>query len=149
MRKMRIDPQILEYRKQLGKRLKSIRLERELKQEDISRLFGISKGSVSEYENGKNEPPLSFLLNFSQKFGVDIAWLLKGRYQPQLEVEVQPSGAMALRDQTTSYPEKDKILNEIIEYLKKDEELLKTVWHLIKAKTGINKITRGGNSGQT
>ncbi|RMD89734.1 MAG: helix-turn-helix domain-containing protein [Calditrichaeota bacterium] len=141
---MRIDPQVLEYRKQLGKRLKSIRLERELKQEDISRLFGISKGSVSEYENGKNEPPLSFLMNFAQKFGVDIAWLLRGRYQPQLEAEVKTSETPAIHDRSESYSSKNKLLNEIIEYLKKDEELLETVWHLIKAKTGINKITKGG-----
>lgn len=141
---MKADIDTSEYRKQLGKRLKSIRLEKELKQEDISKLFGISKGSVSEYENGKNEPTPRFLLNFAKKFGVNIVWLLEGGDKPKYYSEAIPPGSLKIHDEVLeSYNLENKMLAEVVNYLKTNGELLQTVWHLVKAKKGIGKVSKG------
>ena len=123
-----------------------IKFEKELKQQDISKLFGISKGSVSEYENGKNEPTPRFLLNFSKKFGVNIVWLLEGSDKPKYYSEEIQSSTLKIHDEiikSYSNYEEDKILVEVVKYLKTDRELLETVWHLVKAKQGIRKIHKG------
>ncbi len=140
---MKANSDLMEYRKQLGKRLKTIRLEKELKQEDISKLFGISKGSVSEYENGKNEPSPRFLLNFAKEFGVNVAWLLEGSAKPKYYEETQ-SSELKIRDEVLEYQKtEDKMLLEVINHLKADKELLETVWHLVKARQGIRKVSKG------
>lgn len=128
-----------EYRKLLGKRLKMVRLEKELKQGDISKLFNISKGSVSEYENGKNEPPPSFLVNFGRRLGVDLVWLLEGGDQSKYMAEKPPP--LTIHDEVSkSYADAEEIFKEVVDYLKSDRELLETVWHLVKVKKGIRNL---------
>src|SRR3972149_1121965 len=98
------------YRIQLGKRLKSIRLGKDLKQDDISKMFGISKGSVSEYENGKNEPTPRFLVNYAKEFGINIEWLLLGSDVSVYLTKEPESQNLVIRD--ISSPNKDNSANQ-------------------------------------
>lgn len=66
--------------KKIGNRLKEIRKKNGLTQKDIVKIFKLSdQNLVSRYENGILNPPLKFLIDFSEYFDVAIDWILKGK----------------------------------------------------------------------
>lgn len=56
----------------IGKKLKDIRLEKELTQEDIAKIIDSSKASVANYENGKQAIYISDIYKIALKLEVDI-----------------------------------------------------------------------------
>jgi len=59
-----------------GKRLKELRLEKGLTQEELSKLSGVSFPTISRYENGKRtEPKRSILQTFANFFDVTMDYL--------------------------------------------------------------------------
>ncbi len=56
----------------IGKRLKDIRLEKELTQEDIAKIIDSSKASVANYESGKQSIYISDIYKIALKLNVDI-----------------------------------------------------------------------------
>ncbi|MDD4877354.1 MAG: helix-turn-helix transcriptional regulator [Dehalococcoidales bacterium] len=59
------------------KRLKSLRIEKDLTQEDLSKATGVSFPSISRYEKGRrDDPKRSILLAFSDFFDVSIDYLV-------------------------------------------------------------------------
>lgn len=58
-----------------GSRLKKIRLDKKLSQEQISSLVNIPQRTYSSYEHGDRTIPLEFLFNFSVIFNVSIDYL--------------------------------------------------------------------------
>ena len=61
----------------LGKNLKNIRTEKDISQGDIARLLGVSRGFVSNIENGKTNPTLSTISRIADAIGVTTDQLLK------------------------------------------------------------------------
>ena len=57
-------------------RLKSLRIEKKLSQPELAKLVGVSKGMISFWENGKNEPTISNLLKLCQIFDISSDYLL-------------------------------------------------------------------------
>jgi transcriptional regulator with XRE-family HTH domain len=132
-----------DFNAKFGERFRLLRKELNLNQEVISKEFNVGKGTVSEWENGKYLPPITFILEFSRKYGVNILWLLEGGDQPKFLTPSKSLHSLRIReDARISYGkiEDDVILKEVIESLKNDRELLETVWHLIKAQQGIMRI---------
>lgn len=60
----------------LPERIKELRLERELTQEEFGKLFGIVKSTVSLYESGKSTPDDEIKKRIAQYFNVSIDYLL-------------------------------------------------------------------------
>lgn len=42
-------------------------------QEDVARATGVSVNSVSNYENGKNDPKFTFIQRFADWLGIDVS----------------------------------------------------------------------------
>lgn len=67
---------------ELGKRLKQLRLERDLTQDmmayDMNQLFGteITKANLSRWENGLNEPSLHYARYLCKYFNVSLDYLI-------------------------------------------------------------------------
>jgi len=57
---------------QIGRRIKKLRIERNLTQEALAREAGLTKGYLSKIENSKNSPPVSTLLSLAKALNVDI-----------------------------------------------------------------------------
>jgi transcriptional regulator with XRE-family HTH domain len=57
-------------------RLKNLRIEKELSQEDLSRILNITRAAVSGYETGRNEPSYEVLSKLSNIFDCSIDYLL-------------------------------------------------------------------------
>ena len=63
-------------RTDVGQRIREWRLRRELSQAEVARLSGITQASLSNYENGKRDLPLTTLLGVSKALNVSVGDLL-------------------------------------------------------------------------
>lgn len=61
--------------KVFGERLKELRTEREIGQVELATKIGVSKGTISLWENNLREPTLSNLIALSNFFHVTIDYL--------------------------------------------------------------------------
>lgn len=60
----------------LGQRLRQLRNERKMTQEELSEKFFINKSSISRYENNTQMPELELLLRISNFFDVSLDYLI-------------------------------------------------------------------------
>ena len=62
----------------IGAFLKDLRKERNLTQEQVADKFGVTQRSVSRWENGKNLPDISLLIELADFYDIDIRELISG-----------------------------------------------------------------------
>ncbi len=62
--------------KSFCEQLKAIRIEKGLSQPELAQLVGVSKGMISFWENGVNEPTITNLIKLAQIFEVSTDYLL-------------------------------------------------------------------------
>lgn len=60
----------------LAKRIKQLRTEKELTQEEFGRIFGIVKSTVSLYESGKSTPDDTLKRRIAEYFNVSLDYLM-------------------------------------------------------------------------
>ncbi|MEI7924781.1 MAG: helix-turn-helix transcriptional regulator [Chloroflexota bacterium] len=65
-----------ELRAEVGARLRLLREERRISQEEIAFAAEVTQASISNYENGRNEIPLSVLLSVCDFLGVPLSEML-------------------------------------------------------------------------
>ena len=65
-----------ELRAEVGARLRLLREERHISQEEIAFAAEVTQASISNYENGRNEIPLSVLLSVCDFLGVPLSEML-------------------------------------------------------------------------
>ncbi|MCL2555986.1 MAG: helix-turn-helix transcriptional regulator [Firmicutes bacterium] len=56
-------------------RLKELRLEKEMGHRELGKIIGVSNGTISTWENGINEPKLSYLIKLAVFFDVSLDYL--------------------------------------------------------------------------
>lgn len=102
--------------------LKYLRKKRDLKQYQMRDVFGITRSSWSNYENGVTTPPLIDLINFSRYFGITLDELvlhdLEARDPLPIKILKKPQPrtvVYALNDALTAAGETDimYVLNEL------------------------------------
>ena len=62
----------------LGTRLKAVRKEAKLSQEDLAKKVGVSQTTVSDIERGRNEKSAD-IVSFAKALGVEALWLANGK----------------------------------------------------------------------
>ena len=60
----------------LGKRLKELRLNRPLRQEQVARLVGVNTNAISTYENDARQPSYDILIRLANLYRVSTDYLL-------------------------------------------------------------------------
>ena len=60
----------------LAERLKELRENKDLSQSELAEVMHISQSSISEYENGNQQPPLAMLTQLADFFNVNVDYLL-------------------------------------------------------------------------
>lgn len=70
-----------------GKRLKQLRIEKGLTQEELAKEINQTKANISRYENGKLQPSFETLDFFADYFKVDFNYLLGVAPIPMEEME--------------------------------------------------------------
>jgi transcriptional regulator with XRE-family HTH domain len=71
-----VSPKLQTQRNAVGQRIREWRLRRELSQADVARRAGITQASLSNYENGKRDMPLSTLLGVTGALNVSLSDVL-------------------------------------------------------------------------
>lgn len=61
-----------------GKRIKSLRTEKGLNQDELGKMLELDQGTVSKMERGENEPTAKTLRILREIFGVTTDWILTG-----------------------------------------------------------------------
>ncbi len=62
----------------LGSKIKRARLEKKLTQEQIAELLGVSRQTISNWENEKSYPDIISVIKMSECYDVSLDYLLKG-----------------------------------------------------------------------
>ncbi|RVK81419.1 XRE family transcriptional regulator [Sinorhizobium meliloti] len=63
----------------LGARLRDCRKQLgDPDRDEFARSLGVSKSALASYERGESEPTASVLRVYSEKYGIDLAWLVTG-----------------------------------------------------------------------
>jgi len=70
------DPEVLQ---RVGERITAIRKRLNMPQSAFARAMGVSNGSVSMMETGKNEPRFELLYNLATKYNLNFYYLLFGQ----------------------------------------------------------------------
>lgn len=63
---------------EIGFRLKYIRVSRRLTIEKISKIIGVSKMSISNWENGLRNPKSKYIKKYAEYFGISEDWIIYG-----------------------------------------------------------------------
>ena len=82
---------------ELGERLYQLRRERRMSQEALADALGVSRQSVSKWENGASTPDLDKLVRLGELFGLSLDELVKGQAPPTAE-GTEAAAPLAPRD---------------------------------------------------
>lgn len=99
----------------LGYRLRELRKENKMSQEDLGKLLGVTKVSVSGYENGTRIPSLDILNAILDVFGISADYLL-GR---EINAVCEDDNNMTINLSTSDI--------EIIKEIRSDPELFNSI----------------------
>lgn len=70
----------------LGKRIATLRHQKELKQDELAEKLGVSPQAVSKWENDQTCPDISLLPQLAQELGISVDELLTGRSETETTV---------------------------------------------------------------
>ena len=60
----------------LAERIKELRENKDISQAVLAEILNISQSSISEYENGNQQPPLAMIIQLADFFDVNVDYLL-------------------------------------------------------------------------
>lgn len=108
-----------------GELLAELRHDRGLKQEDLARIFYVSKSTISNYETGVQIPPLERIRDIADYFHVTTDYLLGRCSSPLspdvLEEQILPNktAGHVIQDIAALSPERKQALAVILNDMKK------------------------------
>ena len=62
----------------IGSKIKAARVEKKFTQEQVAEALGVSRQTISNWENGKSYPDIISVIKMSECYGVSLDYLLKG-----------------------------------------------------------------------
>lgn len=74
----------------IGKRIANLRKEKQLKQDDLAQMLGVSPQAVSKWENDQTCPDITLLPDLAKILGVTVDELLSGKNAVQPAVTLVP-----------------------------------------------------------
>ena len=63
----------------INKRMKELREANGLNKAEFAKIIGVTKSSITRYENDEMKPNLDVIQNICSKFGVTMEWLANGK----------------------------------------------------------------------
>lgn len=67
----------------IGDRIRFFRKKKDLNQEELAQIVGVSQDAISSYERGKNDPPLATIAKIATALGVPASRLIEDPDQAQ------------------------------------------------------------------
>lgn len=115
----------------LGSRLKKLRIEKKLTQEELGKIVNVTKVSISGYENGNRNPDTETLENLADFFEVSVDYLLgrTDQLKPiESDIDIEPELEEFMKDLNVWYknePEAEKdieVFRRIMNSYKNDKK---------------------------
>lgn len=98
----------------LGSRLKQLRQDKKLRQEQVADLIGVNKKQVSAYENDSRQPSYDILVRFAVLYRVSTDYLLGCNQKKTIDVSGLTSTEFALVSELVAdMTEKNKRLDDV------------------------------------
>lgn len=98
----------------LAPRLRQLRLEKHLRQDQVAALIGIDKSTVSAYENDLRQPSCEILARFANLYRVSVDFLLGRNDNQTLDVSGLTGAEIALvRNLVASMSAKNRKMEEL------------------------------------
>lgn len=79
LKKIKMDNMNKKKQGHTGHRIKTLRIEKGLTQEELGEKLGLDKGTVSKMERGENAPTAKTLIALREIFNVSTDWILTGK----------------------------------------------------------------------
>ncbi|UCH95113.1 MAG: helix-turn-helix transcriptional regulator [Candidatus Aminicenantes bacterium] len=98
--------------KQVGLRIKMLRVKKGLTQEDLGEKLGLDRGTISKIERCENAPTAKTLVAIREILGVSIDWILTGEDYPGIDEELRKM----IDDLTNNQTAKIKVLSFFYHY---------------------------------
>lgn len=76
-----------------GEKLKSIRLNRHMSQDDLSKILGTSKQVISRYENGLTTPKIDVAVRYAKKLHLPVNFLVDNAIETLHDAELESARA--------------------------------------------------------
>ena len=67
-----------DLRADFGKRLRTLRLQKEMSQKELASKLGLQPAQLNKYESGLNAPPLEKIIELAEIFDVTVDFLVTG-----------------------------------------------------------------------
>lgn len=107
-------------------RIKKIRKELDLTQQEFADRIGVKRGGIANYEIGRNEPTDSVISLICREFNVNEDWLRTG--QGEMFIEQSRNDQMAKLTKQLLNEEEDSFKNRLISVL---ANLTKEQWQVL------------------
>lgn len=99
---------------ELGERLKELRVENHLRQDQVARLVNVEKSSISMYETGMRQPSYATLVRLANVFNVTTDYLLGRTNSSPLDLSGLTAAEAAMINQlVASMTNKNRELEEL------------------------------------
>ena len=92
-----------------GKRLRTLRLDKGLSQDEVAKIIGVGRTTYSKYESGDNKP-VRKLKELSELFNVSTDYLLGNEKEPDTRADLPP---LTPRDERDIAKDLEKMLAEL------------------------------------
>lgn len=89
-----------------GEKLKAIRFDRDLSQEEFGKLLGLSKQQVSRYEKEQTSPYINTVNDIAEKLNIDLNLLIDNKHSVQDVLDYQKTGKYFTRADTENLAQK-------------------------------------------
>ena len=95
----------------IGSKIKSARLEKKLTQEQVAELLGVSRQTISNWENEKSYPDIISVIKMSDCYEVSLDYLLKGEQTMKTYYEYLEESTKCCKKQ---YQQKQNYYNPVL-----------------------------------
>lgn len=117
-------------------RIKKIRTDSGLTQQQFADVLGIKRGAIANYEIGRNTPIDAVISLICDKFNVNKEWLLTGSGEPYVKIDKENQLMMwagyVLKDESDSF--KRRFVNMLMDLDESDWESLEKMCLLLNKK---------------
>lgn len=114
--------------KTFGERLKWLRKDQKLTQQDFADNLGISRGALANYEVGRNEPIDAVIVLICSKFAVNETWLRTGKGDPYVKLSRQAEIARIIGQAMNASPEREALIHALADCT---DDQIRTIHELV------------------
>ena len=98
----------------LAQRLKQLRLEKDLRQDQLAKLVHVEKSSISMYENDVRQPSYEVIIRYAEVFNVSVDYLLGRTNDRSLDLSGLTAAEIAIISELVdSMTAKNRIMEEL------------------------------------